>query len=362
MIANNYKYLGKIMPCMVKKAILGLASALSLGCASIGVPRVPSLECDDKIETERHGTIFYSCSQDTTETVLETFDLVGRVKEYGRNTFGFSETVNYRQYINTERQAPATSYRIYIAPRDVISLEPADEVFLLSSQEYRNEVEEPIMIWSRNDNLLDEEAYYNANEYDTYRRAITDYSPGATITPKFIAMTLEKQIAVVNHEDWHYNMNQVWGNDLDTDSEESLAAMMGNAGAIGFIKENYGAGSPSYTVALNNLQTWVDVSEIMNTSYSLLSNLYSQNLPWEQEEPLKEEILERADEWWFAPINNAKVIGFLPYTRLFPLVHAVYVTHPDAAELGKILMQCPDDEEDGIEFLRRARYMSSDEE
>ena len=177
MIANNYKYLGKIMPCMVKKAILGLASALSLGCASIGVPRVPSLECDDKIETERHGTIFYSCSQDTTETVLETFDLVGRVKEYGRNTFGFSETVNYRQYINTERQAPATSYRIYIAPRDVISLEPADEVFLLSSQEYRNEVEEPIMIWSRNDNLLDEEAYYNANEYDTYRRAITDYSP-----------------------------------------------------------------------------------------------------------------------------------------------------------------------------------------
>ena len=40
----------------------------------------------------------------------------------------------------------------------------------------------------------------------------------------------------------------------------------------------------------------------------------------------------------------------------------LYVTHPDAAELGKILMQCPDDEKDGIEFLRRARYMSADEE
>lgn len=345
---------------MMKKAILGLASALSLGCASLGVPRVPSLDCDDVIETERHGTVFYSCQQDTTETVLETFDLVGRVKEYGKATFGFSETVNYRQYVNTERQEPATSYRIYIAPRDSIALEPADEVFLSSAQEYRDEVEEPIMVWSRNDNLLDEESYYNSNGYDTYRRAITDYSPGATITPKFIAMAFEKQVAVVNHEDWHYNMNQVWGNDLDTDLEESLAAMMGNAGAIGFIGVNYGVGSPSYNVALNNLQLWVGVSETINTSYGLLENLYSQNLPWEQEEPLKEEILERAEGWYFYPINNAKVIGFLPYTRLFPFAYDVYVTHPDAGELGRILMQCPDDEVEGIEFLRRARYMSAD--
>ena len=355
MIANNYKYLGKIMPCMVKKAVLALGSSLLMGCASLGTPIVPSIECDDGlIETERHGTIFYSCAQDTTEAVLETFDLVGMVKEYGRNTFGFGETVNYRQYVNTERQAPATSYRIYISPRDVIALESADETFLISSQEYRNKVEEPIMLWSRNDDLLDEEEYYNANGYDTYRRALTNYSPGATITPDFIAMALEKQIAVVNHEDWHYNMNQNWGNDLDTDLEKSLATIMGNAGAIGFIQENYGAGSSSYVIALDNLQTWVDVSEIMNTSYSLLSNLYSQNLPWEQEEPLKEEILERAEGWYFYPINNAKVIGFLPYTRLFPLAYDVYVTHPDAGELGKILMQCPDDEEEGIEFLKRA--------
>ncbi|MDD4878181.1 MAG: hypothetical protein PHO02_04040 [Candidatus Nanoarchaeia archaeon] len=344
---------------MIKKAILGIGAALSLGCASMGVPRVPSLDCDDLIETEKHGTVFYSCRQDTTDTVLEMFDLIGRVKEYGKNTLGFSETVNYRQYVNTDREEPRWSYRIYIAPRDSISLEPADEVFLPYSQNYREDIDEPLMLWSRNDNLLDEEAYYNENGYDTYRRALTNFSPGATITPEFILLPAERQIDVVTHEDWHYNINQVWGNDLDNDLEEALATIMGKAGALDFITINYGRDSAAYGSALGNLFRWIDVSETINTSYSLLENLYSQNLPWEQEEPIKQEILARADEWYFAPLNNAKIVGFLPYTRLFPLVYNVYVTHPDAGELGRILMQCPDDEEDGIEFLRRARYMSA---
>lgn len=346
---------------MIKKAVLEFASALSLGCVSLGVPRVPSLKCnDDIVETERHGTIFYSCSEDTTETVLEAFDLVGRVKEYGKNTFGFEETVNYRQYVNTDRDEPDTSYRIYIAPRDSVALEPADKIFLLSPQEYREEIDEPVMIWSRNDDLLDEESYYKENGYDTYRRASTNFSPGATITPNFIAMTLENQIAVVTHEDWHYNMNQVWGNDLDTDLEEALASIIGHAGALGFIELNYGSDSSSYSIALNNLRQWIEVSDIINSSYNSLEVLYSQNLPWEQAGSLKEQIFARAEGWYFYPLNNAKIIGFLPYTRLFPMAHAVYVTHPDAGELGKILMQCPDDEEEGIEFLRRARYMSAD--
>lgn len=357
------------MRIMIKKAVLALGASFALGCASIGAPRVPSLDCDDVIETERHGTVFYSCAQDTTEAVLETFDLIGRVKEYGKNTFGFSETVNYRQYVNTDRQEPDWSYRLYVSPRNMVALESADEVFLSFVQEYMDNVEEPIMIYSHKDNLIDEDAYYRAQGYDTYRRALTDYSPGASITPDFLgepfaitpdffAMAHEKQIAVVNHEDWHYNMNQVWGNDLDTDLEESLATTMGHAGAIGFIRENYSVNSSSYGIALNNLQRWVNVSETINTSYSLLNNLYSQNLPWEETEPIKQEILSRADEWFFAPLNNAKVIGFLPYTRLFPFAYDVYVTRPDAGELGRILMQCPDDEEEGIAFLRRARYMS----
>lgn len=347
---------------MANKAFLALSSSFLMGCVSLTAPNVPSIDCDDMIQTEKHGTVFYSCQQDTTEAVLEVFDIIGRVKEYGRNTFGFQETLNYRQYVNTERQEPVTSYRLYVSPRDMVALEPADEAFLSSLQQYRENPEEPLIIWSRKDNLLDEQKYFILQGYDTYRRELTNFSPGATITPNFIAMAIEKQIAVVNHEDWHYNMNQIWGNDLDTDLEESLATIVGNAGAIGFIRENYGIDSDSYTVALNNLQLWADVSETINTSYSLLENLYSQNLPWEQELPLKQEILARADEWWFAPINNAKIIGFLPYTRLFPLAYDVYATHPDAGELGRILMQCPDDEEKGIEFLRRAVWMTSGEQ
>ncbi|MFH1066073.1 MAG: aminopeptidase [Nanoarchaeota archaeon] len=346
---------------MIKKAILAMGVSLALGCASIGVPRVPSLDCDDVIETERHGTVFYSCEQDTTETVLETFDLVGRVKQYGKTTFGFEETVNYRQYVNTGRQRPRMSYRLYVSPRNMVSLEPADEVFLLFSQEYRNEIEEPVMIWSRKDDLLDEQEYYRAHDYDTYRRALTNYSPGATITPDFIARNNEWLIRTVVHEDWHFNMIHVWGNGLDTDLEESVATIMGHAGSIGFTSINYGLNAAIYTEALNSLGKWSFFSETVNMTYNRLENLYAQNLPWEETKDAKAEILSLVEQRGFIPLNNAGVLGALPYTRLFPLAYDVYVTHPDAGELGRILMQCPDDEEKGIEFLRRARYMSANQ-
>lgn len=146
---QKYKNTPFLTCMMVKKAILGIASALSLGCASLVTPRTPSLECDDVIETERHGTIFYSCQQDTTQAVLDAFDLIGRVKEYGKNTFGFPETVNYRQYINTNRQQPPISYRLYVSPKDNIAVEPEDDIFLIAPQEYREDIDEPVMIWSK---------------------------------------------------------------------------------------------------------------------------------------------------------------------------------------------------------------------
>lgn len=342
---------------MKKGLFLALSSSLALGCASLAAPRVPSLDCVDLIETERHGTVFYSCRQDTTDAVLDAFELIGRVKQYGGQTFDFEETVNYRQYVNTGRQRASTSYRLYIAPGDIIGLEPEERIFIRAPQEYREEADEPIMLWSRLDSLLDEEAYYIANGYDTYRRELTDFSPGATITPEFIATALVRKIEVVLHEDWHYNMKLVWGNDLDTDLEESVATVMGLAGAVNFTRHDYGIDSRAYSGALEKRGRWALFADTINMAYNRLEALYAQGMPRDEMQPIKDEILSVFEQRDFSETNNARIIGTLPYTRLFPLVYRVYQTHPDLSELGKILRETPDDEEDGIEYLQNAVWM-----
>ncbi|HII16019.1 MAG TPA: hypothetical protein HA362_06935 [Nanoarchaeota archaeon] len=343
------------------KAAIALCAPLFMGCAYLMVPKVPSLECEDLIETESHGTIFYSCASDTTQAVLDTFDLVGRVKEYERQVFGFEDSVNYREYKTPVTQAPEHSYKLYVAPRDAIAPEPADEIYIGWAQEYRVFHENPVLLFSNacpnSDDLLDEEQFFRENGYDTYRRDLTDFSPGATITPDFLKLPLEGQVYVVQHEDRHFNNIITLGNSHDSDLEEPMATMFGHASALGFIGLNYGVKSAAYRNAAANLQTWVSVSNIINSSYNLLEELYAMNLPWEEAEHLKEAILSGAQGWRFAPLNNAKVVGMLPYTKFFPLVYRIYETHPSPMELQQILLRVPEDEDEGVEFLRRAVWM-----
>lgn len=151
------------------------------------------------------------------------------------------------------------------------------------------------------------------------------------------------------------------GNSHARNLEEPFATIFGHAAAIDFIKANYGTNSQIYANAIKNLQKWRDLSDAINVSYSLLDNLYSRNIPWEEAEPIKQEIINRTGDWSFFPLNNAKIQGYMHYTWHFPLVYEIYITHPDAVEVEKILEKCPEDEDEGVEFLRHARYMSAEQ-
>lgn len=335
-------------------------------------PFTHSLECENVETIESHGTLFYACEEDLTPRVEETIQLLGRVKEYEQDVLGMHATGNYRQYASQshEASAPAISYRLYVAPKFKLGLAP-EFIAIPERREYRALVEKPVMLYSNPgplvDDLADEELFFRENGYDTYRRVMTDFSSpgetiqGANITPGFVGSSPEWQIITEIHEGYHYNDRLFWGHgDRFEGLKESIVTMEGYAGAIDFIKLEYGEGSETYAKTLKKLADWSEFAYLMNKSYAILSNLYVQDITSGEMESRKQEILaglnaqaSALDYRPEAPLNNAVIEGYIPYTRLFPIVYRVYQSHPDIREFAEIMRAVPDAEQEGIDYLEQ---------
>ncbi|MBU2638762.1 MAG: hypothetical protein KJ955_07350 [Nanoarchaeota archaeon] len=365
------------------KSLLALIPAAIISAADTNAEAVtlPTLTCEDVFTISAHGTDFYACHEDVfpspadsyhTRRFYETIDLISRVKLYGRKELGFQETANYREYrpgaADELAENDSVSYMLYIIPKFQITIEPERSRYIALPIEYRNDVTETTILYSRRDNFEDEEAYYRAEGFDVFRRVVVNFSstsssrPGCSITDEFMKDPIARQIMTPIHEDWHFNRMQVWGHIYIPRIEESLASLVGFAGTVDFSEIEFGTNSKPYEQTVEVLNKWKWRADFTVGYYEELSALYAMDIPEEEMEERKREFMIRATREWNAmadadrkikSISNATLMRDLPYTWFFERAYSVYEAHPDMRELVRILKDTPDDEEQAIEYLER---------
>ncbi|MFA5887966.1 MAG: hypothetical protein WC852_04625 [Candidatus Nanoarchaeia archaeon] len=313
------------------------------------------LKCSNIIKKEIQGTAFYACSEDYSPEVQEVFELIGDVKSYGKETLGFDDSINYRDYRDGNPAQVNTLFMLGVAPKFQVSVDC--RVLFLVDNSYRTLIEEPTIFRSLSDNLLDEKEFYENSGFDTGRRACMDFSPGGSINPDFMGYPPEEKIFAVLHEDWHYysllNSEQLFGPESSVD--EPVATVMGFASAMDYLQAHYGADSELYKAEAALFEKWRVYSNLVNNSYIELSELYSRDISDAEKERLKQEILAKSKEAGFK-MNNAVIMLQSPYTELFLIAYDVYTAHPNIKELAEIMSMVPATKEEARVYLQLQAY------
>lgn len=370
---------------MKKGALVGLGIAALLGCqgnnpetgqsmdaGTIGaygtthdnIPEGVVLACGNIARINSHNSVFYACEGDLTPALLEELDLIGQVKEYGRNALGYENTPNYRTYKNEMTEIPLTIFGLYVAPKYVINESPI-QIIIETPAEYRTQASHAIRIISLQDNLVDEALFFKSKGYQifgSFGEGVTSgfsmeetHNPnlGCDLTQELFNYPPYAKIEVILHEDWHYNIIGVWGKNLDLNLEESIATLMGCVAAVDFAIQTYGKTSDITLDTERKLENWLQVSEYINGIYKTLKELYADETRREEAETFNKKIAEETTKELGFEINNASIYRYLPYTLHFPLLYRVYLANPDINVLLNIMRQVPEREAEGVRFLEQ---------
>lgn len=143
------------------------------------------------------------------------------------------------------------------------------------------------------------------------------------------------RIDTVIHETWHDRFKNTklessfYGCTLVSPLEESIATLIGNYGALFYIKEKFGENNKEYSKMLEEIQTEDSFSNITINFYNILNSLYEQDIPKEDKLLEKEKILTEA---------RKQVIEMYPKTEIEQINSAYftfYVTYDYYRDLIK---------------------------
>lgn len=302
-----------------------------------------ALKCDAaRIETR--GYNFYACEEDLAQELLMQMEYIANVKAFGEDVLNFKPTKNYLIYKNRKTEMPKTRYRLYVTGETELPRKHDKYyVYVAERSMVYQRLAQPTIFISTKDNLEDEERFYKRKGYDTNRRVITSFGGDCDLDPEFLSQPLASQTGVVIHEDFHGTAAN------ETEIEESLAVMMEMAGATEFTEKQFGPESSEHEKAKANLRHWLDYSLEISRLNKELTSIYAKGITLEEKLKEKEKILSSSEYGW----NNAKLWAGIPYTINFPLAYEVYTKHKDTKELAKIFLECPKNEEEAIEYLKR---------
>jgi hypothetical protein len=305
------------------------------------------LKCEqvDKISTQ--GFSFYACHEDIDFKLIDNIEYIAAVKKYGREVLGFKDTHNYQVYKNNVTEKPKEYHRLYVTDKFKIPQKlDAYKKHIGKDGKHREKIKEPTCFSSHKDKLIDEEEHYNSLGYDTVRSTsinFTSSSIGADISISFLKDPKVEQADTILHEDLHRHL------DLESVIEESIATIIGGAGAIDFAARYFGKGSKEHKEAIKELEDWLKYARKVTDCNNKLLKLYARkDLTDEEKLEEKEDIIDESGYLF----NNARIWRQVPYTKNFLLVHKIYESYPDIRVLIKILMDTPKEEDKAIEYLK----------
>ncbi|MBU2638765.1 MAG: hypothetical protein KJ955_07365 [Nanoarchaeota archaeon] len=312
-----------------------------------------NMGCEETQTFTFYGSTFHACKDDVNQQLLNTFTLIGKIKQYEKEVLGLEETLNYLEYrSNRPGMEPTTVYLLSIVPENDTALD-AVVVGIATDREYREPLTVATRLNSTVDDLLDEEAYYRAQGYDVYRRATSNFGLGCYLTPELMQRATEAIIAVVLEEDFHSNVRKNWHKYPKPDVEESTANLVSHAGAVEIVSQYIGEDTEIYRSAVKALEDYKRFSLFVVDAYNDYEAILTGGHADEERQRLTDELFERVKKTWPSITNPAALSDRLPYTRLFPLAYAVYEHQDNVRAFVDLMKEMPDSEYSAIGYMEK---------
>ncbi|MDB5100575.1 MAG: aminopeptidase [Cyanobacteria bacterium RYN_339] len=245
--------------------------------------------------------------------------LIPRVKQYAEETIGLRHTTNYEQYVALDRDA--VTYVVSAAPPD--KLEAYTWWFpIIGAVPYKG-------FFDRADAVKEQDAM-KAQGYDTILRGVPAFStlgwlPDPIYSP-FLGYDVPTLVNVVIHETTHATLFLAG----QASFNEGFATFVGNEGALGFLQQAYGAGSPEVAAARAEIADNGIFTEFIQAVSRRLDTLYNGPATREQKLIDRERVFAEARDQFardFVPrlrghqfrhfpqsaFNNASLISYRTY-------------------------------------------------
>lgn len=346
---------------MLRGSLATLAFAsLAVGCNSYNLHRPQktplSAHCNEVLHPTFQDITFSVCKEDYTPKLEEHFKLIADVKAFGRKKLGFVKTPNYTHYRDGKRVPIQYLYQLFVSPPLSSSLEDYEEKMVNANGNHCQDLKDSRKLVSWIDDFSDEQQCYEEKGYHVYHRKITDYGDNSDITPESLDGLLPYFVATILHEDFHYTLDKIGKDDMDSALEESLATFTGHMGAIEYFRTQ--PTTSQQFISYGPMDRWYKFSLAINTAVAQLKELYSHKKKYSTEELKKkrDEIFAASSE--LSDVNEAELMSQYPYTKNYPAIAKLYEYfdakgQKDVSEkMMKIIYKTPDSEKDGSKYLQ----------
>jgi predicted aminopeptidase len=260
--------------------------------------------------------------------IKEKIHFIQEVKRYGEEKLGLTRTKSYSKYV--EVKGPVL-YVITASDKD--RLQPYHWSFPITGKvTYKS--------FFTKKEVLKEKRFLIEKGYDTFVQRAGAYSTlGWLKDPIFSSMTQWEEAALANlllHEMTHVTL---YFKD-QTDFNEQVATFIGNQGAIDFLIEKYGIGSPQVVEAIHSQEDDLLFSRWIDQACRRLSDFYSKEISREEKIKGREEIFhslrEEFKEILFKTdcyknfekieLNNAVLLAYRRYVHRLEKFQILYET------------------------------------
>ena len=338
---------------MFKKALLTLTALLSSSCGTLPSPTIIPPGCTE-VQVQIENFAFKTCKEALDERVIREFDLIRRVKNFGKETLGYEETGNYKEYRDGKFFPKKTQYLLFVAPKNMLPEKWENFKTITKKGDHFKDDKKPTIIWSLyKDDLKDELQKYESKGYETFWRSFDSYGGGCALTPKLIKAQMPWKISVVLHEDWHYNFAKRTVGNPDPNINESTASFLGYVGAIEFSKFEFGIGSKEHKGALKQFEKKKKHADVVIRYHRVLRAVFNSNLSEKDKDRERDRLLDEMEEEGFG-MGVMQIWDAVPYTKYFMLWNAVYEKQgSNLKNLNQILRGLPNTDELAVKFLEK---------
>lgn len=306
------------------------------------------LKCKDVARITRKGFGIYACESDLTPELIQNFEYVADVKDFGHKKIKLVKSESYKVFKNSKTEEAITWHWLFISKKFVVPKKWKKEL-VKENKLHRIVVRDFLILRSKVDKLEDDKEYYKRRGYDVYLRQVKNFSNSCNLSPKFLERTPWHQADTILHEELHATVDdKKWESNL----EESVANLIGMVGSMEFCKERFGEKSFEYESAKKALETEFTQAKAIVKANKELKELFASDSSREKKIKKKEEILDELKKHIYIT-NNASLYDTNAYKKNFVLMYQIYLKHPKFKDLVNILKNMPKEEAAGIEYLKR---------
>ncbi len=328
----------------MKKTLSLLVTAVfatQLQCAHVRRQLIPKLVTVSSFDT---GGI------KVDKSLEERLSFIADVKNFGMSKLGLISSENYMRYRTVEDAR--TLYLLYVAPKTELPDYLGNYRDINEDEEYREVPDDPIILHSKLDKLVDEEEYYVSNGYDVLRRVVQDFDDGkgCDLTPLFLANSTAHQVRTILHEDWHHTYDVLRGGGRSREVNESAAQVVGYAGSIEFMRLVYGESSKEYRSATSAYDHAIKHAKLVNSAYDELQEIYDSNISEEKKVKARESVFKRLKNEGYI-YNNASLWDMYPYTKHFISFVNAYEKLGSVKDFVDMMKGAPTDEAGALKYV-----------